>query len=126
MLTYQSANFNFRTLCRPFFIMSVLAICIFAAVKPVSSQKSEESGTRKVVSRVEPEYPEALKRLFIGGVVRIEVVVTPNGTVESAQVLGGNPILGQSALKAVKRWKYAPSAGKEKFVVKFEFDPHAN
>ena len=109
------------------FVISTLLFCIVTFVSPASSQTSEEARTeRKVVTRVEPEYPEALKRLFIGGVVRIEVVVTPNGTVENAQVLGGNPILGQSALKAIKRWKYAPAATKEKFVVKFQFDPHGN
>jgi TonB family protein len=108
-------------------ILSTLAICLLAGTKPVSSQTAEgDAATRKVVSRVAPEYPATLKRLYIGGVVRVEVVVAPNGTVESAQVLGGNPILGQSALKAVKRWKYVPASTKEKFVVKFDFDPHAD
>jgi TonB family protein len=54
----------------------------------------------------------------------MEVVVVPNGKVASAQLLGGNPILGQSAMKAVKQWKYAPAATQEKFVVRLEFDPH--
>jgi len=79
---------------------------------------------RRVVNHVEPEYPEALKRLYIGGVVRVEVVVAANGLVESTQLLGGSPILGQSAMKAIKHWKYTPSVNKEKLVVQMEFDPH--
>jgi TonB family protein len=51
-------------------------------------------------------------------------MVNPNGRVESAELLGGSPILGQSAIKAVKQWKYAPSAGTDKLVVQLEFDPH--
>jgi TonB family protein len=37
----------------------------------------------------------------------LEVTITPKGTVESAKVLGGNPILAESAVTAVKKWKYA-------------------
>lgn len=106
-------------------LLGALVLCSLIAVKPLRSQ-TDPVVTRKVVTRVEPDYPETLKRMYIGGVVRVEVVVNPSGTVESAQVLGGNPILGQAAMKAVKRWKYVPAAAKEKFVVKFEFDPHGN
>ena len=60
----------------------------------------------------------------IGGVVRVEVVVAPNGTVKSTRLLGGNPILGQSAMKVIKQWRYAPAAIDETLTVKIEFDPH--
>ena len=84
------------------------------------AQESE----RKVISRVEPEYPDQLKKLYIGGVVRVEVQVAPNGTVRNVKLLGGNPILGQSTMKAVKMWKYAPAVADETLTVKWEFDPH--
>jgi periplasmic protein TonB len=79
---------------------------------------------RKLVTRVEPEYPDALKKLYIGGVVRVEVMVAPNGTVKSTKLLGGSPILGQSTMKAVRQWKYVPAAADETLTVKIEFDPH--
>ena len=81
-------------------------------------------GERKIVSKVDPEYPDALKRLYIGGIVRVEVVVATNGTVKSTKLLGGSPILGQSTMKAIKQWKYAPAAAEETLTVKIEFDPH--
>ena len=56
--------------------------------------------------------------------MRIQVTVNPNGKVESTELLGGSPILGQSAIKAVKQWKYASSASTDKLVVQLEFDPH--
>jgi TonB family protein len=77
-----------------------------------------------VITRVEPEYPETLKRLYIGGVVRVEVVIAPTGVVKSTKLLGGSPILGQSTMKAIRQWKYAPAASSETLTVKVEFDPH--
>lgn len=100
-----------------------LAFAVLCAItSPLAAQES--SVERKLVARVEPEYPETLKRLYIGGVVRVEAVVLPTGVVESTQLIGGSPVLGQSAMKAIKRWKYAPASGKEKVVVQLEFDPH--
>lgn len=84
---------------------------------------SQSGSERKVVTRVEPEYPDTLKRLYIGGVVRVEIVVGSNGNVQTAELLGGNPILGQSAMKALKQWKYEAGT-KEKMIVQLEFDPH--
>jgi len=83
-----------------------------------------QDGDRRVITRVEPDYPDALKKLYIGGVVRVEVQVAPNGSVRNVKLLGGNPILGQSTMKAVKSWKYAPAAADETLTVKLNFDPH--
>jgi TonB family protein len=79
---------------------------------------------RKVIKRVDPEYPETLKQLYIGGVVRVEATVAPNGTVLSTKLVGGSPILGQAAMKAIKQWKYAPAGGEQTITVKIDFDPH--
>jgi len=89
----------------------------------VARSYAQESD-RKLVTRVEPDYPDALKKLYIGGVVRVEVTVAPNGSVKSTKLIGGSPILGQSTMKAVMQWKYVPAASDEKLTVKVEFDPH--
>ena len=109
---------QWRLFCLAFACMTVL--CTISN----SGLAQESSVERKLVTRVEPDYPETLKRLYIGGVVKVEAVVTPTGLVESTQLLGGSPVLGQSAMKAIKRWKYAPASAKEKVVVQLEFDPH--
>jgi TonB family protein len=103
-----------------------LASVLFSAMPlPLAAQSTDQrSLDRKVITRVEPEYPAALKQLFIGGVVRLEVQVAPSGVVKSTKLLGGNPILGQSSMKAVKQWRFAPAAGEEVLTVKLEFDPH--
>jgi TonB family protein len=85
----------------------------------------QTAGDRTIITRVEPDYPDTLKRLYIGGTVRIEVVVTLDGTVESTQLIGGNPILGQTAMRAIKQWKYSRAKAKQTLIVKLEFDPHS-
>ena len=85
-------------------------LCVIVSLGRVQAQQARQldNSERRIINRIEPEYPETLKRLFIGGIVRIQVTVNPNGKVESTELLGGSPILGQSAIKAVKQWKYRP------------------
>ena len=103
-----------------------LLVCLFACVVglPVNSQTAEPAAERKVIARVEPKYPPTLERMYIGGVVRLQVDISATGTVESATLLDGNPILKQAAIAAVKQWKYTPGNHKTQQVVKLEFDPH--
>jgi TonB family protein len=105
-------------------LTQLVMIVLFSALPFLAQIQEQTTRERKVITRVEPEYPDTLKRLYIGGVVRVEVEVEPNGTVKSTRLLGGSPILGQSTMKAIKQWKYAPAASAETLIVKFEFDPH--
>ncbi len=104
--------------------LSLLITLLLSAVPFVAQVQEQSSSERKLITRVEPEYPETLKRLYIGGVVRVEVEVEPSGVVKSTKLLGGSPILGQSTMKAIKQWRYAPSASEETLTVKIEFDSH--
>jgi len=99
-------------------------IVLLGAVPFVGQSQEQGTKERKLITRVEPDYPETLKRLYIGGVVRVQVEVGPNGIVKSTKLLGGSPILGQSTMKAIKQWKYAPAATDETLTVKYEFDSH--
>jgi TonB family protein len=105
------------------FLLLMMSVPLLSLPLPAQSSE-QDSSDRKVITRVEPEYPDALKRLYIGGVVRVEVLVAPNGVVKSTRLLGGSPILGQSTMKAVKQWRYAPASSEETLTVKLEFDPH--
>ena len=83
----------------------------------------ERSQARALITRVEPEYPETLKRMAIGGTVRLQLIVSPKGTVENAIVLGGNPILGEAAVKAARQWIYTPAAAQTTMEVTIPFVP---
>jgi Gram-negative bacterial TonB protein C-terminal len=70
------------------------------AIGPTSSTE------RKLLTRIEPDYPETLRRLNIGGIVRLRISISAKGQVEHVELLGGNPILAESATIAVMKWVY--------------------
>jgi TonB family protein len=82
----------------------------------------EGSTERKLITRVEPEYPEILRKNHISGVVRLSVTVGRNGNVDDVQILGGNPALAEPAKEAVKKWVYSPGS-KSVIEVVIPFDP---
>ena len=77
---------------------------------------------RKISSRVAPVYPELAKKMHIHGVVRVEVIVRPNGSVKSSRVLGGNPVLVESAQDAVGKWKFEPTQAETTEIVQLAFE----
>jgi TonB family protein len=70
----------------------------------------QEEITRKVISKIQPAYPELAHRMNISGTVKLLVDVAPNGAVTNVKVMGGHPLLIVSAEEAVRKWKYAPAA----------------
>jgi len=76
---------------------------------------------RKISSRAAPIYPELAKKMRIHGTVRMEVIVRPNGSVKSSRVLGGNPVLVESAQDAVAKWKFEPGQGETTEIVQLAF-----
>jgi len=97
------------------------------SVSLVGSAAGQHSATpagssRKVVTRIAPQYPELAHRMHMQGVVKLEVQVRANGTVKSARVLGGNPVFADAAAAAVEKWKFetAPSESVELVQVSFE------
>ena len=82
-----------------------------------------QDNKRKLVKRVEPEYPAILRGRGIGGTVRLKLVVRTDGTVKEVQVVGGSSILVDAATKAVKQWRYATSDQETSIEVAVQFDP---
>lgn len=76
---------------------------------------------RKVIARTAPAYPELAKRMHLSGKVKLEVVVTPAGSVKSVKLVGGNPVFEQSAADAVKQWKFEPADKEAKALILLEF-----
>jgi TonB family protein len=91
---------------------------------PNLSAQSKSKPGRLVIHTVKPFYPAIVKSARIGGTVRLDAMVLAIGTVARVQILGGNPILAESAAKAVMNWKYAPASAQttEEVVVNFNSD----
>jgi TonB family protein len=92
-------------------------------VKTLTIVRGGNGTQRRLISQVEPEYPDTLKRLNIGGTVRLRVTIGPKGNVEGVEVLGGNPILGDSAAAAVRQWVYSASHSRTMEEVSIPFGP---
>lgn len=90
---------------------------------PSFAQKPQKTG-RAVITTVKPEYPVTLQHAQIGGLVRLSATVLPDGTVSKVQIRGGNPILAESAVAAVMKWKYAPGPVETSEEVSLSFTPH--
>lgn len=87
----------------------------------LAQSTSTDEGKRKVKTRVSPAYPELARRMNVAGKVKIEVVISPEGHVKSARVVGGHPLLVQACEDAVKEWKFMPANEETTQVVEFEF-----
>ena len=88
------------------------------------SLAQEQETIRKTKSKVEPMYPELARRMRISGVVRIDVTVAANGTVKDARLVGGHPVLANSVLDAVKKWRFEPGPQETTESLEFRFDPN--
>jgi TonB family protein len=100
----------------------VVVTLTFCSARFLQSQDSAESH-RKVISRVAPEYPSTARMLNLRGNVKLDALVEPNGTVKTAEVKGGHPVLAQAALNAIYKWRWEPAAKESHELVVFQFNP---
>jgi TonB family protein len=93
-----------------------LAAVILAGMVP-----SAMADDRKIKTQVTPVYPELAKKMNVSGAVKVEIVITPTGTVKSAKALGGHPLLIEPSVEAAKRCKFEAGSGESTQVIVFNF-----
>jgi protein TonB len=62
-----------------------------------------------LVNRVQPVYPPLARQTRISGTVRLHAIIGKDGSVQQLEVIQGHPLLVQSALDAVRQWRYRPT-----------------
>lgn len=77
---------------------------------------------REALKKETPEYPALLKKLKIGGTVKLSALVAADGTVKKTKINGGNPMLGEIACTAVSKWKFSPASQPSDVPVEMTFD----
>ena len=82
-----------------------------APPKPVQSRIKVGGNViaAKVINRTTPMYPPLARQTRISGTVRLHAIIAKDGTVQQLEVLSGHPLLVQSALDAVRQWRYQPT-----------------
>jgi TonB family protein len=61
-----------------------------------------------LLHRVEPEYPQVARVAHVAGDVIVKILIDKEGRVAEATVVRGHPLLEESALNAVRQWRYQP------------------
>jgi TonB family protein len=107
-------------------IVAVVSLVLNLAWIVVPSRTDAQvaaEGTRRVVNRVLPAYPEMAREMSLKGSVKVEVVVAPSGAVKSVAIKGGHPMLAKSAENAVFKWKWESAARESRELVEIKFHP---
>ncbi len=107
---------------RSVLILTGMIVALTLTAASAQSAIVASTSDRKVSTRVTPVYPELAKKMHIHGAVRVEAIVRPNGTVKSTRVLGGNPVLVESAQDAVSKWKFEAGQSETTEVVQLAFE----
>jgi periplasmic protein TonB len=78
-------------------------------VKPPIQRLPSTVLASKAISLPQPPYPTIAKQARIQGQVNIQILVDERGTVISAQVVSGNPMLTYAARDAAMRARFTPT-----------------
>lgn len=63
----------------------------------------------KQIFAPKPEYPPLAKMARIQGAVKLEAIISKDGTIQDLKILSGHPLLVKAAVEAVGRWRYQPT-----------------
>lgn len=100
----------------------LLALAAATTFYPLPATAQAEL-TRKTKTKIAPAYPPLARRMNITGTVKVLVVVSPSGNLKDTKVVGGNPLLVNAAMDALKKWKFEPSDTESTGTVEFKFQP---
>jgi periplasmic protein TonB len=62
-----------------------------------------------LVRRVEPLFPALARQIRRSGKVELHAIIATDGSIQSLEVVSGDPLFVPSALAAVRQWRYRPT-----------------
>jgi protein TonB len=62
-----------------------------------------------LIRRVEPVYPALARQIHKEGRVELRAIIGTDGTIQSLQIVTGDPLFELSAKEAVQQWRYRPT-----------------
>lgn len=78
------------------------------AAPPQKVRVSQGVLAGNLLHQVNPQYPPIARAARVSGAVVIKATIGKDGSMQNLQVVSGPPLLIQSALEAVKQWRYKP------------------
>lgn len=64
----------------------------------------------KLISGPRPMYPALARAARVSGVVRLQAVISREGTILDLRAVSGHPLLIPAAMAAVKQWVFRPTS----------------
>jgi|SRR5208282_44920 len=80
--------------------------------KPQTPKRIRVGGqveSARLIFGPKPEYPPLAKMARIQGVVKLDALISKDGTIENLRMISGHPLLVSAAMSAVQRWRYQPT-----------------
>ena len=80
--------------------------------KPAAPARIKQGGAvtaASIITQTKPSYPPLARQARIQGVVVLHAIIDKEGKVAQLEVVSGHPLLVQSAIEAVKQWRYKPT-----------------
>jgi periplasmic protein TonB len=65
--------------------------------------------TGKALAKRTPDYPVIARQVRVEGSIVVEIIISPEGRVESARALNGHPLLTKAAVDAAYAWRFEPT-----------------
>ena len=76
---------------------------------PAPMRVGEGVMAASLIYKVQPLYPAIARAMHLSGTVRLRAIIGADGSVRQMEVIGGNTLLVQSAVAAVREWRYRPT-----------------
>ena len=89
-------------------IISSAPVAVPKVATPQKVRVSQGVSEGLLLHKVTPNYPPLAKQARIQGAVVLQATIGKDGNIQNLRVLSGHPMLTQSALDAVRQWKYKP------------------
>jgi protein TonB len=70
---------------------------------------SEPIVEAQLLSRIEPRYPPLALQMRQAGTVILHAIISRDGHINALEVVSGSPYFVQTALDAVRQWRYRPT-----------------
>jgi periplasmic protein TonB len=62
-----------------------------------------------ILHQVQPSYTPVERTMRLSGEVLLHAIIGKDGSVRELQIVSGNPLLAQTAIAAVRQWRYRPT-----------------
>jgi len=79
------------------------------AAAPSRIKQGGQVTAASIITQTRPLYPALARQARIQGNVVLHAIIDKEGKVAQLEVISGHPLLVQSALDAVKQWRYKPT-----------------